>query len=166
MHPLIETVTLETVTTDEKDTTMSADVLTPDRIVLGGTARTREEAIDEGGRLLVAAGAVDESYVAAMHEREASVSTYMGNHLAIPHGTNEAKDAIHVSAMTLVRYDHPIDWDGNPVRVVATIAGKDGGHMTVLQALALAFSDDASVQRVLDAATPDDVLAVLGDVNA
>ncbi|MFN3708661.1 PTS sugar transporter subunit IIA [Microcella sp.] len=144
---------------------MSADVLTPDRIILGGTARTRDEAINEGGRLLVAAGAVDESYVAAMHAREASVSTFMGNHLAIPHGTNEAKDAIHSSAMTLVRYDEPIDWDGNPVRVVATIAGKDGGHMAVLQALALAFSDEESVQRVLDAQTPDDVLAVLGDVN-
>jgi mannitol PTS system EIIA component len=145
---------------------MSIDVLTTDRIILGGSARTRDEAIDEGGRLLVAAGAVDESYVAAMHDREASVSTYMGSYLAIPHGTNDAKDAIRTSAMTLVRYDDPIDWDGNPVRVVATIAGKDGGHMAVLQALALAFSDDASVQRVLNATTPDDVLAVLGDVNA
>jgi mannitol PTS system EIIA component len=145
---------------------MSTDVLTTDRIILGGSARTRDEAIDEGGRLLVAAGAVDESYVAAMHDREASVSTYMGSYLAIPHGTNDAKDAIHTSAMTLVRYDDPIDWDGNPVRVVATIAGKDGGHMAVLQALALAFSDDASVQRVLNATTPNDVLAVLGDVNA
>jgi mannitol PTS system EIIA component len=145
---------------------MSTDVLTTDRIILGGSARTRDEAIDEGGRLLVAAGAVDESYVAAMHAREESVSTYMGSYLAIPHGTNDAKDAIRTSAMTLVRYDDPIDWDGNPVRVVATIAGKDGGHMAVLQALALAFSDDASVQRVLQAATPDDVLAVLGDVNA
>jgi mannitol PTS system EIIA component len=145
---------------------MSTDVLTTDRIILGGSARTRDEAIDEGGRLLVAAGAVDESYVAAMHDREASVSTYMGSYLAIPHGTNDAKDAIRTSAMTLVRYDDPIDWDGNPVRVVATIAGKDGGHMAVLQALALAFSDDASVQRVLNATTPNDVLAVLGDVNA
>lgn len=165
MHSLIDAVAHTTATTDEKDPTMSADVLTPDRIILGGTARTRDEAINEGGRLLVAAGAVDESYVAAMHAREASVSTFMGNHLAIPHGTNEAKDAIHSSAMTLVRYDEPIDWDGNPVRVVATIAGKDGGHMAVLQALALAFSDEESVQRVLDAQTPDDVLAVLGDVN-
>ncbi len=144
---------------------MSSDVLTTDRIILRGTARTRDEAIDEGGKLLVSAGAVEASYVTAMHEREASVSTYMGNHLAIPHGTNEAKDAIVRSAMTLVRYDEPIDWDGNPVRVVATIAGKDGGHMAVLQSLALAFSDDASVARVLAATTTDDVLAVLGDVN-
>ena len=145
---------------------MTTDVLTTDRIILGGSARTREEAIDEGGRLLVSAGAVDEAYLAAMHEREALVSTFMGNYLAIPHGTNEAKDAIHASAMTLVRYDDPIDWDGNPVRVVATIAGKDGGHMAVLSSLALVFSDDAAVQQVLEAGSPEAVLAVLGDVNA
>ena len=51
-------------------------------------------AITEAGRLLVASGAVDEAYVDAMHERETSVSTFMGNGLAIPHGTNEAKALI------------------------------------------------------------------------
>ena len=68
------------------------DVLALDSIVLNGTATTRDEAITEAGQLLVAAGAVEPAYVDAMHEREKSVSTYMGNGLAIPHGTNEAKD--------------------------------------------------------------------------
>ena len=62
--------------------------------MLGGTATTRDAAITEAGDLLVAAGAVDPSYVDAMHEREKSVSTAMGNGLAIPHGTNEAKGLI------------------------------------------------------------------------
>ena len=39
-----------------------------------------------------------------MHEREESVSTYMGNFLAIPHGTNEAKDHIMKSALSVIRY--------------------------------------------------------------
>ena len=59
--------------------------------------------------LLVAAGAVSQAYVAAMHERETSVSTYMGNGLAIPHGTNEAKSEIARSAMCFIRYAEPID---------------------------------------------------------
>lgn len=145
---------------------MSTSVLTTDRIVLNGTARTRDEAIAESARLLEAAGAVTSDYEAAMRERESLVSTYMGSFLAIPHGTNEAKESIITSAMTVVRYDDPIDWDGNPVRVVAAIAGKDGGHMAVLSALALVFSDDAAVERMLGASSPDDVLALLGDVNA
>lgn len=144
---------------------MTATVLTTDRIVLDGTARTRDEAIAEGARLLEAAGAVTSEYHAAMLAREELTSTFMGNHLAIPHGTNDAKDAITASAMTIVRYAEPIDWDGNPVRVVAAIAGKNGEHMSVLSALALVFSDEEAVERLLVAPDAETVLAMLGDVN-
>lgn len=144
---------------------MTTTVLTTDRIVLNGSARTRDEAIAESALLLVEAGAVTTEYEAAMLERESLVSTFMGNGLAIPHGTNEAKEAIIASAMTVVRYDEPLDWDGNPVRVVAAIAGKDGGHMAVLSALALVFSDDSAVEQLLAAESPQQVLDLLGDVN-
>lgn len=144
---------------------MITTVLTTDRIVLSGTARTRDEAIAEAARLLEAAGAVTSDYETAMRQRESLVSTFMGNGLAIPHGTNEAKEAILASAMTLVRYEQPIDWDGNEVRVVAAIAGKEGGHMGVLSALAMVFSDEAAVEQVLAAETAEAVLALLGDVN-
>ena len=78
---------------------------------------------------------------------------------------NEAKDAIVASAMTVVRYAEPIDWNGNPVRVVAAIAGKDGDHMSVLAALAMVFSDEAAVEQLLAAPDAETVLAMLGDVN-
>ena len=91
-----------------------SDVLSREAIVLGGQATDRDAAITEAGRLLVASGAVDEAYVDAMHERETSVSTFMGNGLAIPHGTNEAKALIRHTAISFVRYDEPIDWKGSP----------------------------------------------------
>ncbi len=144
---------------------MNSSVLTIESIVLHGSAQTPTDAIAESARLLERAGAVTLGYEEAMLQREALVSTYMGNFLAIPHGTNEAKDSILKSAMTVVRYDNPIDWAGNPVRVVAAIAGKDSGHMAVLSSLALIFSDDAAVEQMLAAETPEAVLALLGDVN-
>ena len=49
-----------------------------------------------------------------MHEREKSVSTFMGNGLAIPHGTNEAKGAIRRTAISFVRYDRR--WTGTASR--------------------------------------------------
>jgi len=135
------------------------------QINLHGTATTSSEAIDEAGRSLVAAGAVTAEYLRYMHERELLVSTYMGNFLAIPHGTNEGKDTVLASALSFVRYDNPIDWGGNPVRFVVGIAGKDGGHMDVLSSIALIFSDEEQVEQLLVAETPEDVLALLGDVN-
>jgi len=141
------------------------EVLTADAVVLGGSARTRDEAIDEAGRLLVAAGAVEESYVAAMHERETSVSTFMGNGLAIPHGTNEAKSAIRRTAISFVRYAEPVDWKGKPAEFVVGIAGAGDDHLTVLQRLAEVFMDEGEISRLRAAASADDVLAVLGDVQ-
>lgn len=140
-----------------------SDVLSREAILLGGTARDRDAAITEAGQLLVAAGAVDEAYVAAMHERETSVSTFMGNGLAIPHGTNEAKTLIRHTAISFVRYDEPIDWKGSPATYVVGIAGAGDDHLTVLQSLAGAFTDDDSLAALEAAQTPDDILAVLAD---
>lgn len=139
------------------------DVITSDLIRLHGSARTRDDAIREVGTLLVDAGAVDQAYADAMFDRENSVSTYMGNELAIPHGTNEAKDGIHRSALAFVRYDEPIDWDGNPVRFAVGIAGQGDEHLEILSSIALAFSDDAQLARLKSAEDPADVLAVLQD---
>lgn len=142
------------------------DVLRRDSILLGATAADMGAAIDEAGRLLKEAGAVDDAYVASMHERETSVSTYMGNFLAIPHGTNEAKDHIKASAVTFVRYDEPVDWNGKPVKFVVGIAGKGKEHLGILAKIAKVFGDKEQVARLESAATVDEVLDILGKVNA
>jgi len=100
-----------------------SDILVAGSVILAGTATTRDAAIDEAGRLLLERGAVDQDYIAAMHEREESVSTYMGSFLAIPHGTNAAKDHIIKSAVTVIRYPDGIDWNGKQVKFVVGVAG-------------------------------------------
>ena len=134
-------------------------------IVLGGAARSRDDAITEAGLLLVDSGAVDASYVEAMHTREASVSTHMGNGLAIPHGTNEAKGAIRRTAISFVRYDEPIDWNGKPAEFVLGIAGAGDDHLALLSRIAEVFTDDAAVARLREAQSPEEVLSVLGGVR-
>ena len=143
-----------------------ADVLETGSIVLSGTATSRDAAITEAGQLLVASGAVDPSYVDSMHERETSVSTHMGNGLAIPHGTNEAKGAIHRSALSFVRYADPIDWNGKPAEFVLGIAGAGDDHLALLQRVAEVFADPAQVERLRRASSAADVKAVLEGVNA
>ena len=141
------------------------EVLDADSIVLAGTATTRDGAIAEAGRLLVACGAVDPSYVDAMQDREASVSTYMGNGLAIPHGTNEAKGAIRRTAMSFVRYPEPIDWNGKPAEFVVGIAGAGQDHMTLLTQIAHTFLDKDEVDRLRDASTVEEIRAVLASAR-
>ncbi|MUN62365.1 PTS mannitol transporter subunit IICBA [Kocuria sediminis] len=140
-------------------------ILTRERIVMDGGARNAAQAIDEAGGLLVAAGAVTDAYVASMHEREASVSTFMGNGLAIPHGTNQAKDSIRSSALSVVKYPEGLDWNGKPVTWVIGIAGKDNEHLAILSRVAKIFGNKEKVRQLDAASTADEVLELLGKVN-
>lgn len=151
--------------TERKEKHMT-EILQLHSIVASGSAADRDTAIREAGALLRDAGAVTADYIEAMLEREASVSTYMGNLLAIPHGTNEAKDEILHSALSLVRYDQPIDWDGQEVRFVVGIAGRDNEHLDILSKIAMIFSDTAAVERLLALPDADALHAELASVNA
>ena len=142
-----------------------SDVLTQTQVKVPGDARSKDDAIREAGQLLVDAGAVTPAYVDAMFEREKSVSTYMGNFLAIPHGTNEAKDSIGRSAISVVRYDAPIDWDGNEVRFAVGIAGVENGHLEILGKIAIVFSDSDEVEKLLAAGSADELYQMLQAVN-
>ncbi len=140
-------------------------VLAETSVVLTGAATDRDEAITEAGELLVAAGAVEADYVPAMHERERSVSTYMGNLLAIPHGTNEAKGSIHRTAISFVRYPRGLDWNGQRVEFVIGIAGAGQDHMKLLAPIAETFLDESEVDRLREASSVAEVQAVLGRVQ-
>jgi PTS system mannitol-specific IIA component len=144
-----------------------SDILTVSQIKTPGTATGKDEAIREAGQILVEvdAGAVVPEYIDAMFEREKSVSTYMGNYLAIPHGTNEAKDTIKASALSVVRYDPPIDWDGNEVRFAIGIAGYEGGHLEILGKVAIIFSDTDEVDKLIAAESAQEIYDLLNAVN-
>ncbi len=141
-------------------------VLADESIVLGGRARSRDDAITEAGTLLVDVGAVEPAYVDSMHERERSVSTHMGNGLAIPHGTNDAKSTIRRTAISFVRYDDGIDWNGKEARFVVGIAGAGKEHLALLGKIAQVFVDKERVAELEAAQTPADVQRILGGVAA
>lgn len=134
-------------------------------IRIDGRAKSRDEAIAEAADMLIEAGAVTAEYKDSMFARESSVSTYMGNFLAIPHGTLEGADQVLSSALAIIRYEQPIDWDGNEVRFVIGIAGKDGTHMDSLAMIAQIFSETEIVQQLLEATSVDDVIAKFNEVR-
>ncbi|WP_426979659.1 PTS mannitol transporter subunit IICBA [Pseudarthrobacter sp. O4] len=143
-----------------------AGILVAESVVLNGTATSRDAAIDEAGRLLLDRGAVDTGYLDAMHEREESVSTYMGSYLAIPHGTNAAKDHIMKSAVSVVRYPDGIDWNGKEVKFVVGVAGINNEHLHILSSIAKVFTNKAQVAQLEAATTVEEVLDLFGKVNS
>ncbi|MCR2793711.1 PTS sugar transporter subunit IIA [Microbacterium sp. zg.Y625] len=145
---------------------MAREVLNVGQVRIHGGSVSREDAMKEAADILQAAGAVTGAYFDAMQQREETVSTYMGNELAIPHGTNETKETILDSALSVVRYDGGVDWDGNPVTFVVGIAGKGDEHLEILSQIALVFSDEDEVAKLKQAQTPEELYTLLSTVNA
>lgn len=136
-------------------------------ILLGQEFATKEEAIKAAGQLLVDNGYVDADYVPAMLERENIVSTYMGNFIAIPHGTDEAKKSILNTGISVlqipggVSFASPEDTEDKMVFVVFGIAGKDGEHLEVLSKIAIFCSEQENVVKLFNATSKQEIIDLL-----
>ncbi|ALJ19349.1 PTS sugar transporter subunit IIA [Microbacterium sp. No. 7] len=136
---------------------MSRGVLSLGQVRIRTGPVTKEDALHEAADILESAGAVTSGYLDAMYQREQAVSTYMGGELAIPHGTSETAHLILESALSFVRYDDGIDWDGDLVTFVVGIAGKGDEHLQMLSRIALLFADPVEIARLKSAATPEEL---------
>jgi len=144
---------------------MSREVLSIGQVRIHSSGASKEDALREAADILEAVGAVTSAYFDAMQQREQTVSTYMGNELAIPHGTNETKSTILDSALSVVRYDGGVDWDGEHVTFVVGIAGKGDEHLEILSQIAILFSEEDDVARLKAAESPEELYAILSAVN-
>ncbi len=136
--------------------------VTVDDIQVGCASLPREDAIRASGELLVKKGCVDEAYIDAMVERDRLTSVYMGMGVAIPHGTNEAKDAVKQTGVVLQQYPDGIDFDGEKAYLLFGIAGKGNEHLEVLAAVCKAIEDEAVLEKMK---TTDDVAWIAEVLN-
>ncbi|EGQ0322195.1 TPA: PTS sugar transporter subunit IIA [Staphylococcus pseudintermedius] len=142
------------------------NLLRDENILLNQSISTQEEAIEKAGQLLVDSGVVKAGYVQAMKDREQIVSTFMGNALAIPHGTDEAKNEVITSGLSLLQIPEGLLWNGEEVKVVIGIAGKDGEHLDLLSQIAMTFSEEENIHKIVNAASPQAIRQVFEEADA
>lgn len=128
---------------------------------LDATATGREDAIRQCGEALVRAGAVDPAYVEAMLERERSVSTYVGEGVAIPHGTLDSKDTVRHDAVSFVRFPGGVEWDEHRVVLCIGIAARGDGHVRLLSELAQILLDPDRARALRETEDIDEVVRLL-----
>jgi multiphosphoryl transfer protein len=141
--------------------TASPSVLSASSIVVGAAAADRAGAIDRVGAMLVAEGVVTDEYVASMHAREAIVSTYLGNGIALPHGTNEAEASILRTGIAVAQFPAGVPWGDEPARLVIGLAARSEEHIGVLSRLATVLGDADLCAYLARTADPAEILAAL-----
>ena len=137
-----------------------AELLAESSIVLDATAVDRDDAIAQAGAALLAVGAVDADYTAAMLERERNISTFVGEGVAVPHGTLAAEDAVARNALVLLRFTAPIDWNGNDVHVVIGLAARGRGHIGLLSRLAGLLLEPERAKALREATNTEEIYRV------
>lgn len=145
----------------EKATPGLSALLAESSIRLDLTATDQEDAIRQTGAALLEADAIDASYIDAMLERERSVSTFVGEGVAIPHATLAGKNSVKKDALVVLRFPDGVDWDGDDVRVCVGIAARGNGHIALLSQLAVILLDVDKAAALRAATTSAEVYALL-----
>lgn len=133
--------------------------------------QTKEAAIRAAGQLLVDNGHVDSSYMEAMLDRENEVTTYMGNFIAIPHGTDKAKTSIHSTGISVLQIPFGVDFSDDPneekmAMVVFGIAGVNNEHLDLLSKIAIFCSTLDNVVKLVNAENEAEIMTLLDSVEA
>ncbi|MED3001183.1 PTS sugar transporter subunit IIA [Bacillus velezensis] len=141
-------------------------VLAKANIKLNQTVNSKEDAIRLAGQTLIDNGYVKNGYVEKMFEREETSSTFMGNFIAIPHGTEDAKDEVLHSGISVIQIPDGVEYgEGNTAKVVFGIAGKNNEHLDILSNIAIICSEEENIERLISAKTEEELAAIFSEVN-
>lgn len=131
-------------------------------ILVSEASLTKAAAIELVARQLELAGNTTGEYLQGMLAREKQISTWLGNGIAIPHGTPETRDAVLQTGVKVVAFLNGVEWDkGETATLVVGIASRSSEHLTILRQLTRVLCDDTVPAALRQARTSADFLAIL-----
>ncbi|MGC9403011.1 PTS mannitol transporter subunit IICBA [Vibrio genomosp. F10 str. 9ZC157] len=138
-------------------------------IHLGLKANNKDDAIRFAGNKLVELGYVEPEYVDAMFEREKLVSTYLGESIAVPHGTVEAKDRVKKTGIVICQYPSGIQFTDDKddvAKLVIGIAAKNDEHIQVITSITNALDEPDAIEKLTNTQDVNEILNILSGHQA
>ena len=130
--------------------------LSESNIHLNANAADKQQAIEMAASALVQADNVENGYLQGMLARELQTSTFLGNGIAIPHGTLDTRSMVKKTGVQVFQFPQGIEWgEGNIAYVVIGIAARSDEHLSLLRQLTHVLSDEdtaAKLAKITDVA--------------
>ena len=134
-------------------------IVSRETVRLQGQARDKLDAIRQAGELLVQGGCVEPPYVNGMLAREQTMSTYLGNGVAIPHGQHEDLALVRRTGISVLQLPAGVEWEpGELAYLVIGIAATSDEHIGVLANLAEIVEDPAAAEEFAHTTDPASIL--------
>lgn len=138
-------------------------ILSLETVRLRAEAQDKQDAIRQAGELLVQAGCVVPAYVGGMLAREQTMSTYLGNGIAIPHGKDENRADVRRTGISVLQFPAGVEWEpGELAYLVIGIAAQADEHVGVLANLAEVIEDEEAADALANATDPMQIVERLG----
>ncbi len=145
------------------------DLLSKESILLGGSPKSKSEAIDMLVELQAKGGNITdiEEYKKGILAREEKGSTAVGEGIAIPHAKSEAVKAPSLAAMTVPEGVDYEALDDEPSNLLFMIAAPNDGdvHLEVLSRLMTILMDEDFRAKLLNAKDKDEFLKIIDDME-
>lgn len=138
---------------------MKKPVLTPALIRLNANPHTKQQAIEMAGTMLVEQGYVAPDYIEAMLLREQTLSTYIGNGVAVPHGDDEMGTLIHHAGIAIVQMPKGVHYGEHLVTLLIAVAGHDATHLALLARIAMICIEEENLARLVATTSTDELMA-------
>ena len=123
--------------------------LSESNIHLNANAADKQQAIEMAASALVQADNVENGYLQGMLARELQTSTFLGNGIAIPHGTLDTRSMVKKTGVQVFQFPQGIEWgEGNIAYVVIGIAARSDEHLSLLRQLTHVLSDEDTAARL------------------
>jgi len=143
-------------------TIMDEKLLSENSILLGASFDDKVAAIRACGELLVAAGYAQRPYIDAMVARDEMSTIYIGNGVALPHGTEASRCYINRTGLAIVQVPDGVDFGkGNMARLLVGVAALGEEHIDLLTEIAQICVDDEQLDRLITAGTARELLAAI-----
>ena len=149
---------------EEASTEKPVFELTAENIHLGLKAENKEQAIQFAGEQLVKLGYAEPAYIEGMFEREKLVTTYLGESIAVPHGTIEAKESVIKTGIVVCQYSEGVlfgDDEDDIAKLVIGIAAKNDEHISVITTITNALDDEEAIETLINSNDVQKVLSIL-----
>lgn len=131
-------------------------------IRLNAAPADKAAAIHEACQLLIAAGCVAPEFAASMIRREAVANTFLGAHVAIPHGLGEDKHLVTRDGIAVLQVPGGIEWNpGQTAKFVVAIAARSDNHITILRRLTRLIQDSARLESLFTTTDAGAIIAAL-----
>ncbi|MEH8028164.1 fused PTS fructose transporter subunit IIA/HPr protein [Gallibacterium anatis] len=135
-------------------------------IHLAAQADDKQQAITAVAQAFVEKGLVEEGYLQGMLAREQQTSTFLGNGIAIPHGTLDTRHLVKQTGVQIFQFPNGVKWsDDNIAYLIIGIAAKSDEHLAILRQLTHLLSDEDIAEKLAKTTDAQEFIALFNGDN-